>query len=363
MADKLVITLDLESGDITSAFKDIEKQAKGAGKKSGKKYSKEFSNEIDFTDVRKRFIALAASIGAAFTLRKSIAAAIQQEEAVNRLAGALKSSNEFTKEAIADFEAYAAALQGATRFGDEIILNQIALAKAFGATNQQAKDIVKVAADLSAALGIDLNSATRNVAKTLGGYAGELGETIPELKNLTQAQLQAGGGIDILAKKFSGQAKNAVFSFAGALDQAQNNFGDYLEKQGFVVTKSPAVIAALQGIGSAFKELGKDAGLDEAFTIKPSTIELLSLLGEGVRNFVLLPLELLGNISKVAFAQLQESVAAGVAIVGNALGSIGDLINEKLGIDNKFTKSLQTFRDSSNETFQDFAKDSGKALD
>ena len=75
-----------------------------------------------------------------------------------------------------------------------------------GATVDQSKDIIKAAADLSSALGIDLKSATRNISKTLGGMAGELVEVIPVMKNLTREQLLAGKGIELISKKYAGFA-------------------------------------------------------------------------------------------------------------------------------------------------------------
>ena len=42
------------------------------------------------------------------------------------------------------------------------------------------------------------------VAKTLGGFSGELGESIPQLKELGAAALQAGEGITFIAERFKG---------------------------------------------------------------------------------------------------------------------------------------------------------------
>ena len=69
------------------------------------------------------------------------------------------------------------------------------------------------------ALAIDLQSAARNVGRTVGGFAGELGEVIPELKDLTTEALQAGEGIDLLAEKFSGRAAADAKTFSGRIAQ------------------------------------------------------------------------------------------------------------------------------------------------
>lgn len=234
---------------------------------------------------------------------EAVAAAQVQEDAVNRLSGALRSTGEFSQAAVDDFKAYAAGLQEVTRFGDEVVLNQLALAKSFGASNEQAKQIVTAATDLSAAFGIDLESATRNVAKTLGGFAGELGETIPQLKNLTTEQLQAGEGVTLLAERFRGQAANSVQTFSGQLDQLFNAFGDLQEafgnaiinNQSFIdaIKRSTEVITEITGaVGAYFDTLNPQDQGDFASAIAETEVELArvearikSLSAEGGAGF------------------------------------------------------------------------------
>ena len=255
MDNKLVIELSLESNLDKSSSSDVKKKSEKLGKQSGEKFEDGFkkgtTNLSDVVSEKLKGIktgAVFAAVGVALAagLKVSIDAAIVQEESINRLNAALKVSNSFSQEASQGLQEYASELQGLTRFGDENILNQIALAKSFGATNDQAKRIASVAVDLAEAFDIDLVSATRNAAKTLGGYASELGEVLPELKKLTTAQLQAGAGIDVISKKFGGTAKERVNSFAGASQQASNAFGDVLEGFGQFITDNPLVISGLQ---------------------------------------------------------------------------------------------------------------------
>ena len=205
----------------------IEKELGNSGNTGGKKFSDNFSKGVK--DAAKGVAILGAAIAGVGSIAvfKSIGLAREQEDAVNRLNGALRASGDFSTDASTELQNYASELQKVSTIGDEVALGQLALAKGFGASNEQAKQIVSAAADLSVALGIDLQAATRNVSKTLGGYAGELGEVIPELKNLTQEQLQAGAAIDLIAGKFQGLAQNETKSFSGAIAQAGNNFGDF----------------------------------------------------------------------------------------------------------------------------------------
>jgi len=157
MAEKVVLVLDLEKGDFDKTFEQLVKDAGEAGDEAGKEASKGFTDKLDqgadslgekfknlastVADIAKVAVAAGAAIAGGVTA-KSIQLASEQEDAVNRLTTALITAGDFSSEALKDFEAFASGLQKISRFGDEAILNQLALAKSFGATNSQAKDIV-----------------------------------------------------------------------------------------------------------------------------------------------------------------------------------------------------------------------------
>lgn len=250
------IKFDINSQDVLNALKKLNSAAqttiKGIGN-AGKSLGGAFKNVAGSVfSLQGAITGLLAGAG----LSKIVEFSIEQEKAVNRLNTALKSSGQFSLEASNDLQKFASSLQDVSTFGDEAILNSISLATSFGATTEQAKLVAQAAADLSAELGIDLESATRNVAKTLGGYAGELGETIPQLKELTKEQLQAGEGVRLLADRFKGAAQGELKTFGGAIKQAQNSFGDLLEEVGNILTKSPEAIGAINALAGTFKDLG-----------------------------------------------------------------------------------------------------------
>jgi phage-related minor tail protein len=260
MADeKVTIQLVLEKEDAEKVLKALPKDAKKSGAKSGKEFTEGLGGGIKggLSGIKSALGGLSgvlagvtAAFGAALTIREFTQAAIRQEDAVNRLNAALRQNGEFSESTSADLQNFASQLQNITRIGDEAALEQLALAQSFGASAEQSKLILTAAADLSAAFGIDLESAVRNVSKTLGGYAGELGEVLPELKNLSQEQLRAGQGIDLIAAKFSGFAEQEAQSFSGSLDQAGNAIGDLFEELGFFITRSDSSTGAV----SAFTE-------------------------------------------------------------------------------------------------------------
>ena len=135
----------------------------------------------------------------------------------------------------------ASALQRVSTVGDEAIIEQQAFLASLKFTEDQIKTIIPVALDLSAATGISLESAVRNTAKTFSGLAGELGELVPQLRDLTAEEMKAGEAVKVLGELFEGQASEQTDTLSGSLEQMSNAVGDAGEAIGKIL--SPAIIA------------------------------------------------------------------------------------------------------------------------
>ena len=214
----------------------------GANKaaKGSKKVSKGMS------DLAKKAVALSAAYFGSQALiagiKKSTEAFAQQELAQRRLT--LSTGKSATALSL-----HAQALQKNTVFGDEAIMAQQAFLGSIGMSEQQIKAILPVAADLASATGMTLESAVRNTAKTFSGLAGELGELVPQLRDLTAEEMKAGKAVEIMNELFAGQAQIATTTFSGAMKQADNRIGDVAESFGSAL--APAVLAGK----TAFVEL------------------------------------------------------------------------------------------------------------
>lgn len=381
------LEIQVELSDIRSELKKISKQAETGGKSAGERFESGLSNGIK--KAGKFAAAAGVAIGGvlAFAAKKAAEAASIQEEAVTRLNQALAAQGNFTKEVSQELQTFASQLQSVTTFGDEAIIGQLAFAQSLGASVEQSKQIVSAAADMSAALGIDLNSAVRNINKTLGGYAGELGEVIPELKNLTQEQLRAGAGVELLAKQFDGFAKAQANTFAGATKQASNAFGDLMEQFGFLITQNPIFIKLVQGRAKSFESMAetiKNArkeiillsinaigtlaetlrgvgnivlrtgkNLAEAFSIETTGTDIAGIislldagLGPAVRNA--------GRLAKIFFESFLTGASAvklGIFEIANVTNDFFKSVGVNIGIDKFLEKNL----DSSRKSFEKFS--------
>lgn len=212
----LKVKITANGAQATKELKSVEKKAKDVAK-SMKKIGSALTKYVTGP-----LVALAAV---------SVKTADTQMQAEAKLLNALKGREDVQKRLIAQ----AAELQGRSLFGDEEIINQQAVLAAMGRTEQQINDIIEASAQLSAATGMSLDSAVKNLAKTYGGLAGELGESIPALRELTKEQLMNGDAVKLIKEQYQGFAESAAQAGAGSLVQLKNQLGDLSEQIGMIL--------------------------------------------------------------------------------------------------------------------------------
>lgn len=185
----------------------------------------------------------------------SVAAANTQLQAEAKLLNALQGRSDVQQRLIKQ----AGELQSRSTLGDEAIIEQQAFLAALGLSEKQIGSTIEAAAQLSAALDIDLGSAVKNLAKTYGGMTGELGESIPALKNLTKEQLQAGEAIKYVNDNYKGFAETAASTGTGPLTQLKNIIGDIAESFGVILLPAIQKFAAkLKELALAFQQLSPE---------------------------------------------------------------------------------------------------------
>lgn len=212
----LLIKIGVNGVAVEKAFRDITKSAEKVGKtlkKTGDKMSLYLTAPI--------LAAGAASAKAADTQLKAEA----------KLLNALKGRADTQKRLMAQ----ASEIQSRSLYGDEAIIEQQSFLAALGLTEEQISATMEAAVQLSAALDIDLGSAVKNLSKTYGGLTGELGESIPALRDLTAEELKAGGAIAYVNENYKGFAETAARTGAGPMQQLKNSLGDLAEQLGVIL--------------------------------------------------------------------------------------------------------------------------------
>lgn len=219
----------------------------------------------DLGSLEKRLTSLGKSLSVKLTVPLAALGAVAlknadtQQQAEQRLLTALKGRTDIQQRLIAQ----AAELQSRSVLGDEVVIGQQAYLASLGMTEEQIGRVIEASAQLSAATGMTLDSAVKNLAKTFGGLTGELGESIPKLKELTVEQLKNGEAVDFILENYKGFAESAAQTALGPLRQLNNVWGDFLEQIGAAmrpfatkVTRAlTVVVQMLQSLSPAMKQV------------------------------------------------------------------------------------------------------------
>lgn len=185
----------------------------------------------------------------------AVRSANQQLQAEQRLLTALNGRKDVQERLMQQ----AAELQSRSIYGDEAIIEQQAFLAALGLTETQINDTINAAAQLSAALGMEFSSAVRNLSKTYSGLAGELGESIPALRNLTAEEMAAGAAIAYVNDNYKGFAETAAQTGTGPLLQLKNTLGDLAEQFGTIlVPVIQKLFERLKDIVERFQQLSPE---------------------------------------------------------------------------------------------------------
>ena len=240
----LLIKIGADSYEFQQKAKEVEKGLAGLEKK--------------LTNVGKtlsmRLTAPLMALGAV-----SLKNADVQQQAESRLLNALKGRSDVQQRLLTQ----ASELQSRSVLGDEVIIGQQAYLASLGMTEEQIGKVIEASAQLSAATGMTLESAVKNLAKTFGGLTGELGESIPKLKEFTTEQLKNGAAVDFILQNYKGFAETAAKEGLGAVKQLKNAWGDFTEQIGAVMIPAvntlakalSKVVAALQSMSPLTKKV------------------------------------------------------------------------------------------------------------
>jgi hypothetical protein len=129
--------------------------------------------------------------------------------------------------------------------------------------------MIRAASELSAMTGQDLSTSVRQLTTTYSGMAGQLGKTIPELKDLTEEELKNGGAVDVIMEKYGGLAATISDSVIPATNRLKEANGDLKETFGKAfaplwIDIANGITAAINGILGPLDYMATH-GFDRAF--------------------------------------------------------------------------------------------------
>lgn len=220
--------------------------------------------------------AAISAIGAGFAslkigdlLQDGIKAAGETEAALNKLANQMKLSGTFTEEALQSFEDFAGSLEKTTNVSDDVILQQAAIVKAFGLSDDQTRKLIQAATELSAVQDQDLGTSVDQLVKSYNGQSKALAASVRDVRNLTKEQLAQGAAIDLINDKLGGSAANSLNSFAGAIKSVERAFEDNEKAIGKTIIKNQELTKLIgifrDSLDSSAEFLEKNKGAINSF--------------------------------------------------------------------------------------------------
>jgi len=291
-------------------------------------------------------VAVTAALGALFSkIGDGIKAFSESERAISKLEAALRSTGSFTREASNDIQAYADALQAGTTATQSQVLELVALAKGFGATNEQAKDLASATLDFAQGAQLNVTEAARRLGRALQGSAADVANFAPEIRQLTAEQLRLGGATDLIAEKFRGQAAAALGTYQGALENLANAQRRLEEVQGALFVDSAALT---ESISLQARLTDRLSGATEKSRISFDRLAIgwqnLKLLGTGLQLKLVEAGDAVVDISSKVNAALRSWLGFKVAVeaVTDSTAGARDAFRRTVAESEDLTQNLAT---------------------
>lgn len=248
--------------------------------------------EDTFTRVGVKANLISSAITTAFQVaaratvnyvKDSISAYDQDAKAQSSLLTALKGREDATDRLIQQ----ASDLQKITLFGDETTVQAQAFLAQMGLTEDAIKRVTPLVQDFASAQNVDLGTAAKLVAKSLGSSTNALSRYGIEIKGTVGSSERLESAVNSLSAAFGGQAEAAAKAGSGPLVQFQNAMSDIQELVGAVV--GPALQEAARQM-TAFAERVKDAaGGDVLLKLQAgllTAVKSIGLFAEAFRNSI-----------------------------------------------------------------------------
>lgn len=255
------ISIEITPDDVKfiRKLKDLESAAESSGKAAGENVKKGF--EVGLGSIALVLAAAAAAIKTGLAVKDFLGNAISEaakgDAELNRLNTSLKLAGTYSEEASKKFQEFADKIEKTTTIDGDQVLGLAAVARNLTRSNEQALKLTEAAIELGAATGRGPDAAMQMLAMTLSGVSGRIGRLVPEVGQLTEAQLRAGGAIDAVVARFKGAAAGETLTYSGAITQLGNAWDNLVKTIGQYVTRSPAVVLAIREITTVLGAIGE----------------------------------------------------------------------------------------------------------
>lgn len=353
----ILINIELDDGTIRKAQLKADDLGSALSKSIGDKVSKGIDSS--FTGLAIQFQAIAKLASSAFgtisgVIEKSIGEASAADTALNNMAIALSNIGANTPGAVDQIASVAAELQNLGTVSDDAVLSAAQSLVSIGNLSGPALDkATRSAVDLSAGLGVDLNTAFDLVAKAASGNTGALSrygikvdENIPKSERFAAA-------LSLIDQRFGGFDAAKANTFGGAITKLGVAFNDIFENLGKFFTQDKTLVAVLNFITGAFKQIGDS--ISKAFGenkgIVGTFIKQLIEVARTIVSVVGPAFEFLFNLNNA----VNDAIMTGLRTIVAGFGTLGFAVNKVLN-------SVGIVSDETLARSRTFMQESGTAL-
>lgn len=263
--DGIVIRISGNPDDFKKAAEDVKKLfggiSEGAKKESDVATAAwgSFIGNFASTAVTSAIGAVKDGIGAVFgQFKEGLSDALQADQALQKFNLALANTGKFSTKTSDEFASFAEKLEKTTGLASEATLKSGALIQSLGNLSTQGlQRATQAAADLSAAIGVDFETAANLLGKASQGNVEALKKYGIQVEDTGNKTKDFETALRTIEGRFGGSAVNSVNNFAGALNIAKNSFDDIFKTLGQSITNTPALKGLAQGVGQVFQDFQK----------------------------------------------------------------------------------------------------------
>lgn len=274
--EEIVVQLTAESSQLRAEMKSASKATEDAAKKMEeaiKAFSDNSSKNTSFFQTAMAtmtgFLGSQAVMGVVETVKdafaelghqlaEGVADANAEEDAMKRLSTAMALSGKFSVTAAEGLREFAGEMEATTGVQDQVILGNLALLSSLTKLDSGGlKKAQQAAMDLSSAIGIDLDSATRMVAKGIEGHTSAFQRYGIQIQAGTNQTENFANVVGALTKQFGGSAAGNLQTFSGGVLKLQNSFHNMVEVIGRVITNNAALKSVISSLADVFTNLEK----------------------------------------------------------------------------------------------------------
>lgn len=197
------------------------------------------------------------AIGAVFgEIKAGISDSLEAEKAVQKFNLSLANTGKFSQETSEEFQAYADTIEKTTGLSEEAVLANASLIQSLGNLDSQGlKRATSAAADLSAAIGVDFDTASSLLAKASTGNVEALKKYGLQVEDTGNKAKDFESALSQIESRFGGSAAQSINTFAGQLQLAKNAYGDVFKEFGQSITETPALKGFATGLTQVFQTI------------------------------------------------------------------------------------------------------------